>query len=93
MSSQIFSTLSVLLVLSRAEHLSSSTDTQPAFKHECHPKTAVWLKECSPKASQSISRVSVADLPSSTQNLMRTHCSVLPSIAAKGKHEVKKALV
>jgi hypothetical protein len=37
--------------------------------------------------------VSVADLPSFTQNLMQTRCSVLPSIATKGKHEVKKALV
>jgi hypothetical protein len=37
--------------------------------------------------------VSVADLPSFTQNLMQTHCSILPSVAAKGKHEVEKALV
>jgi hypothetical protein len=34
------------------------------LKRECHSKTAARLKECSPKASRSISRVSVADLPS-----------------------------
>jgi hypothetical protein len=51
------------------------------------------LKECSPKASRSISRVSVADLPSFTQNLMQTHRSILLSIADKRKHEAEKALV
>jgi hypothetical protein len=51
MSSQIFLTFSVvLLVLGRPERTSSSTDTQPALKHEYYSKTAVWLKECSPKA-------------------------------------------
>jgi hypothetical protein len=65
MSSQILSTFSViLLVLAR---LSSSTDTQPALKRACHSKTTVRLKECSPKASRSISRFSVAVLPSFTQ--------------------------
>jgi hypothetical protein len=52
MSSRIFSTFSVvLLVLGSPEHLSSSTDTQLALKCECHSKTGVWLKECSLKAS------------------------------------------
>jgi hypothetical protein len=52
MSAQIFSTFSiVLLVLCCPELSSSSTDTQLALKHECHSKTAVGLKECSPKAS------------------------------------------
>jgi hypothetical protein len=37
--------------------LPSSTDTRPVLKHECHSKTAVQLKECSPKASGSISRI------------------------------------
>jgi hypothetical protein len=47
----IFSIFSViLLVLGRPEHSSSSTDTQPALKRECHRKIAVRLKECSPKA-------------------------------------------
>jgi hypothetical protein len=32
-------------------------------------------------------------LPSFTQNLMQTHCSILPSIADKTKHEVEKALM
>jgi hypothetical protein len=91
MSSQIFSTFSIiLLVLGHPEHLSSSTDTRPALKHECHSKTAIWLKEYSPKASQSISRVSVADLPSFTQNLMQTRCSIFPSIADKTRHEAEK---
>jgi hypothetical protein len=49
-------------------------------------------EEYSRKASQSISRVSVADLPSFMQNLMQT-CSILPSIADKTKHKVEKALV
>jgi hypothetical protein len=62
MSFQIFSTFSVvLLVLGRPERSSSSTDTQPALKHECHLETAVRLKECSPKDSRSISRVLVVD--------------------------------
>jgi hypothetical protein len=82
LSSQIFSTFSVIsLVLGPPERSSSSADTQPALKRECHSKTAVQLKECSPKASQSISRVSVADLPSFTQKsthvkTMRVHSAV-----------------
>jgi hypothetical protein len=76
-----------------ALNVSSSTDTRPALKYECHSKTAVRLKECYPKASWSISTVSVADLLSFTQNLMQTHCSILPSIADKTKHEVEKTLM
>jgi hypothetical protein len=84
MGSEIFSSHSViLLALGRPERLSSSTDTRPALKRECHSKTTVRLKEYSQKASRSISRVSVADLQSFTQNLMQTHCSILPSIADK----------
>jgi hypothetical protein len=45
------------------------------------------------KASRSISRISVADLPSFIQNLMQTHCMILPSITDRMKHEVEKALV
>jgi hypothetical protein len=46
----IFSTFSVdLLVLGRPEHLSSSNDTRPALKRECHSKTTVWLNKCSQK--------------------------------------------
>jgi hypothetical protein len=94
MSSRIFSTFSVvLLVLGHPERSSSSTDTQPALKCEFHLKTAIWFKECSPKASQRISRVSIADLLSFTQNLMQTHCWILPSIVDKTKHKVEKALV
>jgi hypothetical protein len=94
MNSQIFSIFFIiLLVLGHPEHSSSSADTRPALKHECHLKSAVWLKECSPKAPQSISRVSVVDLPSFMQNYMQTCCSILPSIRDKMKHEVKKALV
>jgi hypothetical protein len=76
-----------------SEHLSSSTDAQPALKCECDSKTSVWLKECSPKASQSILGDLVANLLSFMQNLMQTRCSILPPIAAKGKHEIKKAPV
>jgi hypothetical protein len=51
MTSQIFSTLSVdLLVLEHPERSSSSTHTQSPLKRECHSKTTVQLKECSPKA-------------------------------------------
>jgi hypothetical protein len=46
-----------------------------------------------PKASQSISRVSVADLPSFMQNLMQTCCLTMPFIADKTKREAEKALV
>jgi hypothetical protein len=94
MSSRIFSTFSVfLLVLGHPERSSSSTDTQLALKRECHSKTAAQLEECSPKASRSISRVLVADLASFTQNLIQTRCSILLSIADKVKHEAEKALM
>jgi hypothetical protein len=76
----IFNISVILLVLGRPEGSSSSTDTQPVLKRECHSKTTVRLKECSPKASRN---VSVADLPSFMQNLMQTRCSILPSIADK----------
>jgi hypothetical protein len=33
------------------------------------------------------------DLASFMQNLMQTHCSILPSIADKMTHEVEKALM
>jgi hypothetical protein len=92
--SSIFSTFSVvLLVLGCPESLSSSTDTRPALKHECHSKTTVWLEECSPNALQSISWVSIVDMLSYTQNFMQTHCLILPSITDKMKHEVEKTLV
>jgi hypothetical protein len=64
-----------------------------ALKHECHSKITVWRKECSPKASRSILRVSVVDLLSYMWNLMQTCCSILPSIADKTKHEVEKTLM
>jgi hypothetical protein len=91
MSSLICSTFSViLLVLGRPKHLSPSTNTRLALKCECYSKTTVQLKERSPKASRSISRVSVVDLASFTQNLMQTRCSILPSNADKTKHKVEK---
>jgi hypothetical protein len=94
MSFRIFSTFSIVsLVLGHPVGSSFSSDTQPVLKCECHSKTAVQLKECSPKASQSISSASVADLPNFTQNLMKTRCLILPSITDQTKHEVKKALV
>jgi hypothetical protein len=42
-----------LLVLGHPKHSSSSTDTEPILKFECHSETAIWLKECSPKVSRS----------------------------------------
>jgi hypothetical protein len=67
MSSEVFTTFFViLLVLGRPECLSFSADTQPALKRECHSNTAVQLKECYLKASRSISRILIADLPSFT---------------------------
>jgi hypothetical protein len=82
MNSKIFSTFSVvLLVLGRPERSSTSTDTRRTLKHECHSKTTVWLQECSPKPSRSISGVSVLDLLSFTQKIdadtlldFATHC-------------------
>jgi hypothetical protein len=50
---------------------------------EYYSKTAIWLKECSPKASQSISGLLVADLLSFTQNLMQTFSSILHPSEAK----------
>jgi hypothetical protein len=93
MSSRISSTFSVVLLVLGRPKRSFSSDTRQAFKRECHSKTAVRLKECSPKASRSNSRVSVADLPRFTRNLIQPHCLILPSIADKTKHEVEKALV
>jgi hypothetical protein len=91
MSSRISSTFSVVsLVLGRSERSSSSADTRPALKRECHSKTALHLKEYSTKASRSITRGSVTDLSSFTQNLMQAHCAILSSIADKMKHEVEK---
>jgi hypothetical protein len=81
----------LLLVLGFPECSSSSTDTQLVLKYECHSKTTVRLKECSPNASRSISRVLVVDLPRFTQNLMQTHSSILPSMTDETKHKVKKA--
>jgi hypothetical protein len=90
-SSRIFSTFSViLLVLGHPKHSLSSTDTQLALKRECHSKISIQLKECSPEASQSISMVSVVDLLSFTQNLMKIHSSILPSIAEKNKTRSRK---
>jgi hypothetical protein len=40
-----------LLVLGRPERSSPSSGTPQTVKCECHSKTAVQLKECSPKAS------------------------------------------
>jgi hypothetical protein len=91
MSSRIFTFSVVLFVLRRPERSSSSTDTRPALKRECQSETAVQLKECTPEASRSISKVLVPDLPSFTQNLMQTHCSIMPSIADKTKHDVEKS--
>jgi hypothetical protein len=89
-----FSTFSViLLVLGHLECSSSSADTLPSLKHECHSETYVWLKECSPKASRSIPKVSVADLPAFTQSLMQTRCSILASIADKTKRSRKSTRV
>jgi hypothetical protein len=74
MSSRHFSTLSVILLLhDPPECLSSSTDTHPVLKHEYYLNPAVQLKTYSPKASQSISMVSVVYLPSFMQNLKQTH--------------------
>jgi hypothetical protein len=88
-----FSTFYIVLwVLGRPERLSSSTDTRPALKHECHSESAIRLKEYSPEASRSISTVSVVDLPTFRQNFMQTCCSILPSITDKVKHKVEKAL-
>jgi hypothetical protein len=93
MSSQYFPTFSVILLVLGHLECSSSADACPALKCECHSKTVIWLQQCSVKASQSISRVSVANLPTFTQGLMQIHCSILPSIADLTKHEVRKALV
>jgi hypothetical protein len=40
----------ILLVVGHPERSSSSIDTRPALKLECHSKTTVHLKECSPKS-------------------------------------------
>jgi hypothetical protein len=40
----------VLLVFVRPERLVPSDDTRLALKRDCHSKTVLQLKECSPKA-------------------------------------------
>jgi hypothetical protein len=80
-------------VLGPPENSSSSTEIRLALKRECHSNTAVRLKECSRKASRSISRVSIADLPSLMQKLMQTRYSIWPSIADETKHDSEKPLV
>jgi hypothetical protein len=80
-------------VLGLPEGSSTPSNLQQALKREIPFKTAVRLKEYSPKASRSIPRVSVADLLSSTQKLMQTRCLILPFIEDKIKYEVQKALV
>jgi hypothetical protein len=82
-----------LLVFDRPERSSSSADNRPALKHECHSKSALRLKECSSKASRSISRVSLADLPSFSQNLVQTRLLEFAIDRSQKKHEVKKALM
>jgi hypothetical protein len=78
------------LVLGHPECFSFSSDIQPTLKCECHWETTVRLKESSSKAPQSISRVSLVDLQSFTQNLMQTHCSILSSVADRTKHKSKR---
>jgi hypothetical protein len=84
MSSRIFSSFSViLLVLGRPER-SSSTDTQPALKHELSR-----LKNDLKILTKHFKGLAV-NLPNFTLNLVLL---ILPSIADKMKHEVKKALL
>jgi hypothetical protein len=52
-------------------------------------ETAVRLQLRSPTASGSVSRVSLEDLPSFTQNVMQTRC---PSMGDKMKREVEEEL-
>jgi hypothetical protein len=52
MSSRIFSTVSVVLLVLGCRARSSPTDTRQALKLECHSKTAVRLKECSLKPTK-----------------------------------------
>jgi hypothetical protein len=92
MSSQILSTFSVILLVLGHPELSSSTDTRPALKREYHSKPLSGLKNVLQKP-RGLSRVSVADLLSFTQNSLQTHCLILPSIADKTKHEVTNTLV
>jgi hypothetical protein len=51
---------SVVLVDSRPEHSSSSTDVRPSLKRLYHKKVMLWLMALSPKASYSIRWVSAA---------------------------------
>jgi hypothetical protein len=63
------------------------------LKRECHSKTAVLLKECSPKASQSIFKDFGSGFTELQAKIMQARCSIFPSIADKTKQEVEKALV
>jgi hypothetical protein len=90
---QIFSKFSViLLLLHNPQGSSYSTYAWPPLKHECHSKTTVQLKECSPKASRSISKVSVVDLelhakPDANTLLdFSTHCRSNKTLNWKSTH-------
>jgi hypothetical protein len=43
-------------------------------------KTTVWIKKCSPKASQNISKLSAADLPSFMQDVLGTPFSIFATL-------------
>jgi hypothetical protein len=86
----------VFLVLSHLKRSSTSADTQPALKHECHSKTAVWLKECSPEALRSISGVLVVYLPNSCKTWCRhvarfCHPSQMKRNTKSKKHSCKNS--
>jgi hypothetical protein len=51
------------------------------------------IKNVLQKPHEASHGVSVADLPSFTQNLMQTCCSILPLIADKIKQKIEKAFV
>jgi hypothetical protein len=94
MSSQILSTFSVVcwcLVTLNICHVQLTLDRP--LNENAIKKTTIRLKECSPKAPRSNSRVSVGDLPSLMQDFMQTRCYILPSITDKTKYKVEKALV
>jgi hypothetical protein len=87
-----FSAFSVILLLRGCpECSSSSADTQLALKRECHSETTVCLKEYSPKASPSISRVLVMELLSFVENLIQLldialHCRQNETGSLKSTH-------
>ena len=80
----------LVLVESRPLRSSSSRDIRPFLNRECHSKHLARLIASSPYAGCSMSKASVADFLSFTQNLMLALCSRRESMTKSQSERHKK---